>query len=132
MQGLRNILIGAILVVTFLLFIEWNEFSEKKKLAQSENVSSSPTATQFAGDVSVNETTNGESLPVVQETSSNANLSAGDDIPSIANENPPEQTLPTQQAKLVSVTTDNFEILIDTFGGDIVQSSLLKLSLIHI
>ncbi|MGL1957220.1 MAG: membrane protein insertase YidC [Colwellia sp.] len=97
MESQRSMLFVALMVVTYLLYSQW----------QLENapVVEQPVASQTQ---TTNESVNSEFVP--ESTSSVAPL---------AKEN-------LSSAKLISVTTDTFTLKIDTQGGDIVEAKLLK------
>ncbi|MFA5631937.1 MAG: membrane protein insertase YidC [Porticoccaceae bacterium] len=108
MDWQRNLLIVAIVAVLALLFIRWNDFQAQR------NVARAPVASD---QIVVPEVAQGS----VQMPAPGAGASA---IPSTAVQEP-EETAPTA-SRLVTVTTDNLEIVIDTYGGDIVRAALLK------
>lgn len=121
MIWLRNALIAAIAVVSFLLFIEWNEFQERHQVEISSSEETLPSAktlnneTQVAATGLPSEPAGNavEEIPLAPAQSTSTN-----DIPQTATTAP--------QAQLVSVLTDNLEIKIDTYGGDIVKAALRK------
>lgn len=108
MDWQRTILLAAIAAVTFMLFIEWNAFQEKQ-LPPVETASTLPSST---------------TAPSIPTQSQDLSTPSDGDIPAVPEESVPEPVAVT--AQLISVETDNFEILIDTHGGDIVKVSLLK------
>jgi YidC/Oxa1 family membrane protein insertase len=95
--------------VSYMLFLEWNAFQEAQLAQQpveETTLSSAPT----------------ESIPVPTESSDESS-----DLPVIQDEEEqpaPIQEQPTAQAKLIKVSTDTLEVLIDSQGGDIVKVSL--------
>ena len=113
MNLLRNSLIGGILAVTFLLFIRWSEFqAEQTALEQQpEETLSSQIAAPSA------------ELPTQAPS---AVQSTNDEIPQAptetTNQNP---VLPVKNnSDLVHIKTDTLDLLIDTYGGDIVRAAL--------
>ncbi|WP_045856395.1 membrane protein insertase YidC [Teredinibacter purpureus] len=121
MNWLRNSLIGGILIILFLLFIRWNEFQEK----QIELSAPSSNETTLAASPAPNNPVN---IPTTPEGISSAELS---DIPEApvarTAQGNPNDTSPSLAAysQLITVNTDNAQILIDTKGGDIVKVALL-------
>ncbi len=116
MDWLRTLLIGAIAAVTLALIVQWSDFKDAR---QKANILPTTTSTSV---VETN-TSTPENLDF-QEPASVTNTSA--DIPSLTPEKAqPDAPVPTSaSAQLISVTTDNFEVLIDTLGGDIVKVAL--------
>lgn len=112
MNWLRNFLIGAILVVTFFLFIEWNEFKAKN----------SPS-------IEPEQTTLSSSLPDVSSIEDTAPTRApaanSDDLPSLKTDDAIQVDTPKAQAELIHIKTGTLDLTIDTHGGDIVKSALL-------
>ncbi|MFL0811191.1 MAG: membrane protein insertase YidC [Agarilytica sp.] len=127
MNLLRNGLIGAILVVVFLLFIRWNEFQERQV---AENTPVAVTSEQVAEtarpSLSLSDDPAIPSSNVLTETAE-----PGDDLPTapetVANsakllETSRQTSEPSRQ--FISVKTDTLDILIDPKGGDITQVAL--------
>lgn len=122
MIWLRNALIAAIAVVSFLLFIEWNKFQERYQVDISSNEETLPSALKPPEDGPVAAT----ALPTANKPVTNT-----EEIPQAPAEASLQSSLAppaadTPQAQLVSVATDNLEIKIDTYGGDIVKAALRK------
>lgn len=119
MNLLRNFLIGGILVVTFLLVVEWNNFQERNaNLPIQEQTSSEiPQINNEVPDPSVVPTVstseNLNDVPVVQEGESSVS-SGQPEVSSVASTNP------------ITVSTDSLEIIIDPRGGEIVKVALPK------
>jgi len=99
MESQRSFLFIALLVVTYLLFSEW----------QKSNAPA-PVVIEQSAEVQTNtiQNANGEYIP--ESTSSNTIIQ--------------ESTAPIE--KLISIATDVLAIKIDTRGGDIVEAKLLK------
>ena len=114
MIWLRNALIAAIAVVSFLLFIEWNKFQERHQVeisSSEETLPSVPTPSQENPLASPSTAETSDEIPLPP-----TDVSSDSSVPSLAKPNP--------QAQLISVVTDNLEIKIDTYGGDIVKAAL--------
>lgn len=138
MNWLRYALIAGICAVSYLLFLEWNAFEEAKLAAEPTNnetlasVNELPTvdelttaAPSLPSDRTVpNRAGHGRDMPnsaEAEDADENSMLS----LPTPEAEPLAEQT-PTSitKAQLVSVKTDSLELIIDTFGGDIVKVAL--------
>ena len=107
MDWKKTLNITAIGLVAWLLVVEWNNFSELRDAEQR-------TAT-VAAELLVPET----SLPPQQQATYSEELPSLVETPTAIVEKPVD-------TRLVTVTTDTFEVTIDTLGGDIVQVKLLK------
>lgn len=128
MNLLRNFLIGGILVVTFLLVVEWNKFQER-----NAELSPPPPVSQadipFPEDESSPEDgldnewsgtqTESEDLP----TTSNADQN---DLPAVQAAERGVSANTQQSIEPVEILTDTLRVLIDPRGGDIIHVSLLK------
>ena len=121
MNLLRNSLIGAILVVAFLLFIRWNEFQERHAVAPTTNTTTS--SSEIYSD-----TDNIDTDPVAIEIGGDSEVSEDNDIPALPEPDiiatPAIEEAPS--AALIHVVTDSLDALIDTKGGDIVKIALPK------
>lgn len=120
MNWLRYALIAGICAVSYLLFLEWNTFQEKQlanKEVHEETLSSA--AAIPASDLPQSPI---DDAPVRDTVATNQD----EDIPTLQPEQARIVEAETAEAKLVSVKTDSFELLIDTFGGDIVKLALPK------
>lgn len=115
MNWLRYALIAGICAVSYLLFLEWNNFQEANLAdhqIQEETLSSVPQA-----------------LPELSSAPATIPSAATEenDLPSV-NQYENEETRPKTEhhrtAQLIQVKTDSLDVLIDTFGGDIVRVSL--------
>lgn len=116
MNWLRNFLIGAILVVTYFLFIEWNDFSAQN----SQNIQ--PEKTTLASSLPEIST-----VEEVDITSTADVAAANDDLPVLKTDE--VNTVITSalvNAKLIHIKTGTLDLTIDTRGGDIVKSALLR------
>ena len=123
MDWQRVVLIGSIAVLSFMLLLEWNEFSDRHRtnIVQSETTTSTITSTETdvaAGSVS----TDTAAVDGKSEIPTASPVVVTGNKPS-ASENHIKNDVAGQ---LVRVTTDTLDILIDTHGGDIVKVALLK------
>ncbi|WNO09128.1 membrane protein insertase YidC [Teredinibacter sp. KSP-S5-2] len=116
MNLIRNILIGAIVVTCFLLFIRWNEFQERQNAALTSNQDTLS---------SQQETTSAPETPDFSDPV-DTRTSDASDIPSEPGSDEQAPVVEQVQPQLVRVTTDTLEVLIDTKGGDIVKVALLQ------
>jgi len=107
MDWKKTLNISAIALVAWLLVVEWNNFSDLRAAEQR-------TAT-VAPELLIPET----ALPAQQQ------VTYSEELPSLA-ETPVAIIEKPVNTRLVTVTTDTFEVTIDTLGGDIVQVKLLK------
>lgn len=121
MNLLRNSLIGAILIVSMLLFSKWSNHQDtiisQEKLVE-ETISSEISQIPVLDSSQVT----GMSATVDDAQSSNGDLP---DLPQSGNEQTNVVLAPTTTA-LISVNTDTLELLIDPLGGDIVKTALHK------
>jgi len=119
MNWLRYALIAGICLLSYLLFLKWNEFEQRQTASQQSQEASNATLSHndFISEPVLDE----QSLPAVIETSD-----ASDDLPTLTNEvsivEPAQTSAVTPN--LISVETDSLKLLIDTFGGDIVRVEL--------
>lgn len=109
MDWQRNLLISAIVVVLALLFIRWNEFKEQQTASQLDKRSEQIVVPE------VNEST----LPV-----ESTDESVG--IPTVSKPESRTVTRELSESRLITVSTDTLKVTIDTYGGDIVKTELLK------
>lgn len=106
MDWKKTLNITAIGLVAWLLVVEWNNFSELRAAEKTTPVA----------EILIPETT----LPTEQQQ-----VRYSDELPTLA-ETPVAVVEQPVNTRLVTVTTDTFEVTIDTLGGDIVQVKLLK------
>lgn len=124
MNRLRYALIAGICVVSYLLFLEWDKFQEAQIAATPANqetvISTSDDALPSASGLQ-DKPAQESPLPIPTAETSSA------DLPSVAS---PQAALtkqaPSEELRLISVKTDSFDLLIDTFGGDLVRVALSK------
>lgn len=113
MNWLRNSLIAAILVITYVLFIRWNEFSERQQVPTVANQPAAVTTPAY------------EAVPSDDAVASSATEES--DVPEVSvSAEPVAAPKAVYQPKLVTVKTDVLEVQIDTNGGDVLQVVLLK------
>lgn len=121
MNWLRYALIAGICAVSYMLFLEWNKFEEAKIASTPVNQE-----TIVSNDyIPSTETLSEAESPALPEPSEPAD--ADDDLPSVpvaSTAQPEPQQI--SEARLISVETDSFSLLIDSFGGDIVRVELSK------
>ncbi len=97
MESQRSLLFIALMVVTYLLFSQW----------QLENA---PAVEQ----------------PTYSQNANNEQVADADFVPESTDSSAPAAKQAASSAKLISVTTDTLRIQINTQGGDIVEAKLLK------
>lgn len=117
MDWQRSFLIGAMLVVLYMLFLEWDGFQSKRNLilADSSNqlvIPDIPATTKPQTKESMDDIPVSSPLLNAEKTSNVTDTSTADDI--------------NTDARLVVVTTDVLRVHIDTHGGDIVRVELLE------
>lgn len=103
MDWQRTGLIGAILVVLYLLLLQWNDFDIQRQEAVNE-------ANQAANALMPSPELPEQEIPTQQHSDE------VDDTPAIA--------MPAASSQLVSVSTDVLNVVIDTRGGDLIRVSL--------
>jgi YidC/Oxa1 family membrane protein insertase len=100
--------ITAICVVFWLLIIEWGQFQDKK-------VAQNPVEVEQL------------IVPDTPAYSSQPSSASNEELPTVESwAKPVVEAVAEQNPRLVTVTTDVFEVTIDTLGGDIVQVNLLQ------
>lgn len=125
MNLLRNLLIGGILVVTFLLVVEWNKFQERNaELA----LSAAPVQTENDTPEIV---TDVEELSTIPDSGANTeddlpSTGADEELPAVESVEPVYTNEAPKQVEPFEVKTDTLSVLIDPRGGDIVRVALLK------
>ncbi len=109
MDWQKTLNLVAIGVVAWLLLIQWDQFDGAETAMQAAN--SSEQVITVSGE-----------LPAVEINT------LADELPSVASEIPAStgSSDKVSDNRLVTVTTDVFEVSIDTLGGDIVQVRLLN------
>ena len=126
MEPLRLALISALAVVTYLLFLQWQEDYGRPTIPPEQTISASV-------DSAVENITDGSrvSHDIVADAPSAQDESLQEDLPDVsaptaATSNLVEETIAAPSEDLISVETDIFSIKIDPRGGDIVYAALKK------
>lgn len=124
MTLIRNILVGVIAVIVFLLFIRWNEFQEKQiaLVVADDTTISSSSAAQSASTSTPTQSISSFS------TASDSSGSTEIEVPQGIDETPSSEAVELSKARpqLIYVKTDTLHMTIDTKGGDIVKVALPK------
>ncbi len=110
-------LIGALAVISYLLVLQWqNDYGVQTTPVASATVSSYSRAPDIA---------------VLDSAASGADsgIPAATDVPAsvdsvVSASSSPETKTQSQSSGLVKITTDSLELLIDPYGGDIIQTGL--------
>src|SRR5687768_11944296 len=105
MDWLRTSLIAGIALLSFLLIIRWNEFQERNQPPAPQTINSQTPAN--ATDV--------PQVTDIPQVNATDTPSASDELPTTVN---------ATSKKLISVTTDVLQVLIDPLGGDLVEVAL--------
>lgn len=103
----RVILLSALALITYLVFLQWNQDYNQ------------PAATPQVATVT---TANGTAAEFVSDLPSGS--ASSDDIPAVADPTAPVSAASSAEANLVRVRTDVLDLLIDTRGGDIIHAAL--------
>ena len=108
MDWQRSLLISAMLVVLYMLFLEWNTFQE----------TNAPKVDIAAVEAMV--------TPDFPEASLNTSVAVVGEVPTLNDLGAEQVSEPvrTSNTRLVRVSTDVLTVLIDTHGGDIVRVEL--------
>jgi hypothetical protein len=118
MNWLRNSLIGGIVVILFLLFIRWGEFQEKQHAQSAVNTDQTTISSSSTPAAQIPELPQGTTPAAINEIPAVPEESSESDVPA---QSPPKPVY----SQLITVVTDNVEVVIDTEGGDIVKVALL-------
>ena len=97
MESQRTFLFIGLLLVSFLLFQEWNNDYNQPAATEQSATTQTNTTTSANGDTFVPQSSQGDAAQVTAVS-----------------------------RNIITVTTDVFEVKIDTQGGDIVETKLLK------
>ncbi|WP_210397930.1 membrane protein insertase YidC [Motiliproteus sediminis] len=109
----RIVLIGALAVISYLLVLQWNQDYGNTNAPVATTPVSSYSA---APDISAND----QAAPAAEDIPSAAPVAApGDSALPVAG-----STAGHSNNGLIAVTTDTLELLIDPYGGDIIQAAL--------
>ena len=104
MNWQKNLILAAIGVVVWLLVVRWSDFQIQHQTMPTDEQQPSVAVEQLYTDRAVTSST----LPVL-----------ADDQPTVAK-------LLANDQKTVSITTDVLKVTIDTLGGDVIETQLLK------
>jgi YidC/Oxa1 family membrane protein insertase len=120
MESQRSLIIIGLLLVSFLLWIEYQEYIAPKPVVVEQSVQdTTPKAVPSVGvaDTSLPQVTN----DTVANTSSVAN-----DLPSAPTAEIVQPEMDTSSGRFISVLTDTLDVTIDLVGGDVVKADLVK------
>ena len=124
MDWQRTAYISGILVIAFMLLFEWSDYSAKQQLEINQQQNNAVTTIPNAPSVATTDSANNNgNTPAIDNSES--------ELPTPINNT---SNLPQANAaitnvnndRLINVTTDNFNIIIDRLGGDIVKVALPK------
>lgn len=104
MDWQRSLLIGAMVLVFGVLFIRWNDFQETRQPRPANVEEAVVVPSLGAGEVQPG---SDSAIPLITQAHAT-----------------PETTPNKDAARLVTVSTDVLEVVIDTYGGDIVRIAL--------
>jgi len=117
MESQRSILIIGLLLVSFLLWIEYQETYGPKVIEPNSN----PSTTQTM-DSQVN-----SGIPSANISSDNTATVNALDVPSdLGHDAPVIAPIVSQSDRYIDIVTDTLHVTIDLVGGDVVQSDLIK------
>lgn len=105
----RVFLITGMGIMAWLLVIEWSQFQERNTQESTEIFDSQP-----------------EDYQLLERDFQQENISSGDDLPTLDLPTTEIPVVVSNHKTLVTVKNDVLEIVIDTYGGDIVSAKLLK------
>ena len=105
----RVFLITGMGIMAWLLVIEWSQFQERNTQESTEIFDSQP-----------------EDYQLLERDFQQENISSGDDLPTLDLPTTEIPVVVSNNKTLVTVKNDVLEIVIDTYGGDIVSAKLLK------
>lgn len=108
----RNILIGALLVITYLMVVQWNKDFVQQDLAPAAQTQVTP---QDSSDLP------GDPGAVADPLNSDVPAAISADGEALT---PAQVTTPSADGQLVQVKTDTLELSINPVGGDIVSLTL--------
>ena len=115
----RALLIGAIVLLSFMLLSEWVNFRAARE-------ASSDTAQRLTQPIAPEPSLDTADIPE-QKVFDSIDRKGSEDLPSVQNEQPAEDILlPSTADQIVRVYTDTLQIAIDRNGGDIVEVALPK------
>ena len=115
----RALLIGAIVLLSFMLLSEWVNFRAARE-------ASSDTAQRLTGPIAPEPSFDTTDVPA-QKVFDNRDRKGSEDLPRVQSESPAEDILlPSAADQIVRVYTDTLQVAIDRNGGDIVEVALPK------
>ena len=115
----RALLIGAIVLLSFMLLSEWVNFRAARE-------ASSDTAQRLTGPIAPEPSLDTTDVPE-QKVFDRTDSKGSEDLPRIQSEQPAEDIpLPSAADQIVRVYTDTLQVAIDRNGGDIVEVALPK------
>lgn len=115
----RALLIGAIVLLSFMLLSEWVNFRAVRE-------ASSDTAQRLTQPIAPEPSLDTADLPE-QKVFDRRDEKSSEDLPSVESEQPAEDILlPSVADQIVRVYTDTLQVAIDRNGGDIVEVALPK------
>lgn len=117
MESQRSLLVIGLLLVTYLLWIEYQDAYGPKPAAQT------PKTTSISQGVP-SVTANGEIPSNLTDFSGDGDLSS--DIPSSPSLVPQVAELKTNSDRFITISTDTLDLKIDLVGGDVVRADLVK------
>ncbi len=126
MNLLRNILVGAIAIVVFMLFLKWNDFQERHiaLLQEDQTTLSSLGVEETRNTAPATESTSvfdiSEEPEAEQDTIEVPEEWGEENTPAISPETKPSNT------QLISIKTNTLHLLIDPVGGDIIKVALTQ------
>lgn len=115
----RALLIGAIVLLSFMLLSEWVNFRAARE-------ASSDTAQRLTGPIAPEPSLDTADVPE-QKVFDRIDRKGSEDLPRVQSEPPAEDILlPSAADQIVRVYTDTLQVAIDRNGGDIVEVALPK------
>jgi YidC/Oxa1 family membrane protein insertase len=123
----RSLLIGAVLLLSFMLLSEWVNFKAERESAASpaveQRLTATPSATATAGP-SATSPSAGPAVSDLPQAPVSA-VAASEDLPSVETlDDTQEPGTEPAQTSIVRVYTDTLQLAIDLNGGDIVEVAL--------
>ncbi|MGC6481305.1 MAG: membrane protein insertase YidC [Porticoccaceae bacterium] len=104
MNWQKNLILAAIGVVVWLLVVRWSDFQIQHQTMPTDEQQPSVAVEKLYTDRAVTSST----------------------LPVLANDKPTVAKLLANDQKTVSITTDVLKVTIDTLGGDVIETQLLK------
>ena len=120
MESQRSLIIIGLLLVSFLLWIEYQEYIAPKPVVVEQSVQD--TTPKAVPSVGVADT----SLPQVTNDTVATTSSAATDLPSAPSAEIVQPEMDTSSGRFISVLTDTLDVTIDLVGGDVVKADLVK------